>query len=217
MTKKPDSELGALTHNPFAGLSKLKTGKAAAAVAPAGARPVGLVPAPAAPRRTARSVRLFLESKGRSGKVVTRITGLPSANLEAIAAKLRRALGCGAIVEAETVLLTGSLVERASKWLDTAGDLNAIQEEQRARPAAVPGPEPGAPIPAVRHEPDLAATKRSNIRRGQRVAVVLKADQSSGQLTEGAVQEILTSSPNHPRGIKVRLESGEVGRVQIIR
>ncbi len=57
---------------------------------------------------------------------------------------------------------------------------------------------------------------RENIYPGLHVAVVLKKDQPTGKLTEGIVQDILTSSPNHPHGIKVRLESGEVGRVQII-
>ncbi|MBT5807870.1 YwbE family protein [Candidatus Uhrbacteria bacterium] len=59
-------------------------------------------------------------------------------------------------------------------------------------------------------------TNRSNITPGLYVAIVLKADQRSGKLTQGFVQDILTSSRNHPRGIKVRLESGEVGRVQHI-
>jgi len=57
---------------------------------------------------------------------------------------------------------------------------------------------------------------RSNIRRGLMVAIVLKADQPTGKLTQGFVQDILTSASVHPRGIKVRLETGEVGRVQYI-
>ena len=59
-------------------------------------------------------------------------------------------------------------------------------------------------------------TNRDNIRPGLKVAIVQKHHQGSGELTEGIVADILTNSPNHPRGIKVRLESGEVGRVQII-
>lgn len=55
---------------------------------------------------------------------------------------------------------------------------------------------------------------RSNIRPGMEVAIVLKQDQSTGKLTHGIVRDILTNSPNHPRGIKVRLMSGQVGRVQ---
>lgn len=58
--------------------------------------------------------------------------------------------------------------------------------------------------------------ERENIRPGLKVAIVLKQDQASGRLTEGIVQDILTSSSFHPHGIKVRLETGEVGRVQTI-
>ncbi len=58
--------------------------------------------------------------------------------------------------------------------------------------------------------------KRININPGLRVAIVLKADQKSGKLTEGTVKDILTKSPDHPHGIKVRLTSGEVGRVKKI-
>jgi uncharacterized repeat protein (TIGR03833 family) len=59
-------------------------------------------------------------------------------------------------------------------------------------------------------------TKRANIKPGLYVAVVQKADQRSGKLTQGFVKDLLTSSANHHRGIKVRLETGEVGRVQHI-
>ncbi|RJX35442.1 MAG: YwbE family protein [Desulfurivibrio sp.] len=57
---------------------------------------------------------------------------------------------------------------------------------------------------------------RSAIKPGIRVVIVLKQDQRSGRLTEGVVRDILTRSATHPHGIKVRLESGEVGRVQEI-
>lgn len=55
---------------------------------------------------------------------------------------------------------------------------------------------------------------RANIQIGFEVEVVQKQDQRSGALTEGVVKRILTSSPNHHRGIKVMLETGEVGRVK---
>lgn len=58
--------------------------------------------------------------------------------------------------------------------------------------------------------------KRADIKPGAVVLVVQKQDQRSGKLTEGIVKDILTNSPNHPRGIKVRLESGIVGRVKKI-
>ena len=57
---------------------------------------------------------------------------------------------------------------------------------------------------------------RTSIHSGLSVRIVLKKDQRSGKLTEGTVKDILTSSPYHPHGIKVRLESGEVGRVKEI-
>jgi uncharacterized repeat protein (TIGR03833 family) len=58
--------------------------------------------------------------------------------------------------------------------------------------------------------------KRADIRYGLDVAVVLKEDQSTGRLTYGKVQKILTNSATHPHGIKVRLNTGEVGRVKKI-
>ena len=57
---------------------------------------------------------------------------------------------------------------------------------------------------------------RKNIRSGMQVAIVLKQDQATGRTTDGTVRDILTKSANHPHGIKVRLMSGEVGRVKTI-
>jgi len=58
--------------------------------------------------------------------------------------------------------------------------------------------------------------ERKNIHRGQRVAIVLKQDQRTGKQTIGVVKDLLTNSAFHPHGIKVRLEDGQVGRVQEI-
>ncbi|HDR4514828.1 TPA: YwbE family protein [Bacillus cereus] len=58
--------------------------------------------------------------------------------------------------------------------------------------------------------------KRSNIAPGLEVDIVLKQDQRIGKLTRGIVKDILTNSPSHPHGIKVRLQNGQVGRVQNI-
>ncbi|MCR4275632.1 MAG: YwbE family protein [Candidatus Wolfebacteria bacterium] len=58
--------------------------------------------------------------------------------------------------------------------------------------------------------------KREDVKIGSRVEVVAKADQKTGILTYGIVAEILTNSNFHPHGIKVRLEDGQVGRVQNI-
>jgi uncharacterized repeat protein (TIGR03833 family) len=62
----------------------------------------------------------------------------------------------------------------------------------------------------------MDGTVRSRIAPGTKVSIVQKQDQGSGRRTEGVVRDILTSSPTHPHGIKVRLETGEVGRVQEI-
>jgi uncharacterized repeat protein (TIGR03833 family) len=62
----------------------------------------------------------------------------------------------------------------------------------------------------------MDGTKRTDIKPGAKVSIVLKKDQRSGKLTEGIVKNILTKSPTHPHGIKVRLENGAVGRVKSI-
>ena len=62
----------------------------------------------------------------------------------------------------------------------------------------------------------MNGTKRTNIKPGLHVRIVLKQDQATGKLTEGIVKDILTKSPTHPHGIKVRLASGEIGRVKEI-
>lgn len=62
----------------------------------------------------------------------------------------------------------------------------------------------------------MEGTIRANIKPGMLVLIVLKKDQRSGILTEGIVKDLLTSAPKHHRGIKVRLEDGQIGRVQKI-
>jgi uncharacterized repeat protein (TIGR03833 family) len=62
----------------------------------------------------------------------------------------------------------------------------------------------------------MDGTNRGDIKPGTHVAIVLKKDQTSGELTEGYVKDILTNSPQHHHGIKVRLETGEIGRVKKI-
>jgi uncharacterized repeat protein (TIGR03833 family) len=60
----------------------------------------------------------------------------------------------------------------------------------------------------------MNGTNRANIKPGDRVSIVQKQDQRSGNRTEGIVKDLLTKSPTHPHGIKVRLENGIVGRVK---
>lgn len=62
----------------------------------------------------------------------------------------------------------------------------------------------------------MNGTTRSHIKPGMTVLIVLKQDQATGRLTKGTVKDILTRSPTHPHGIKVRLMSGQVGRVKEI-
>ena len=63
----------------------------------------------------------------------------------------------------------------------------------------------------------MSGNKRKNINVGDEVKVVQKKDQRSGKLTEGIVKRILTNSATHPHGIKVKLESGIVGRVKEVK
>ena len=62
----------------------------------------------------------------------------------------------------------------------------------------------------------MKGTQRSHIQKGLEVHIVLKTDQRTGHLTHGFVKDILTKSANHPHGIKVRLEDGQVGRVKAL-
>lgn len=62
----------------------------------------------------------------------------------------------------------------------------------------------------------MNGTNRTDIKVGMQVKVVQKQDQRSGKLTDGIVSDILTKSDTHPHGIKVRLQSGIVGRVKEI-
>ena len=62
----------------------------------------------------------------------------------------------------------------------------------------------------------MGVIKRENIKSGLRVSIVMKADQRSGKATDGIVKDILTNASVHSHGIKVRLESGQVGRVKEI-
>jgi len=63
----------------------------------------------------------------------------------------------------------------------------------------------------------MSGNNLADIKPGMRVSIVLKADQRTGKLTHGVVQQVLTKSPVHPHGIKVRLVDGQVGRVKEIR
>lgn len=111
------SDASELTHSPFAAL-----GGSAEATEPAET----VEPAETAgPADTSISfdakIVVRREKKGRGGKTVTRITGLPVAHREAIAASMKKALGCGATVDGEDVVLLGALVARTVAWLEGEG------------------------------------------------------------------------------------------------
>jgi uncharacterized repeat protein (TIGR03833 family) len=62
----------------------------------------------------------------------------------------------------------------------------------------------------------MSEIKRADVKSGLLVKVIMKEDQRTGKLTEGIIKDILTKSPKHPHGIKVRLETGKVGRIKEI-
>jgi uncharacterized repeat protein (TIGR03833 family) len=207
----PPKNSTAFANNPFA---KLARDAVAAATLPSTATapvvaPVRRPQASPAPRLTLRH-----ESVGRSGKVATRISGVSAEVREIVAARLGKALGCTAEVQDSDVILTGSLKERAAEWIERIGDLRKLAHEKPATVAHLSRPEPSPP-PALLAT-NASGTYRRNVRPGMRVGVVMKEDQPSGELTTGLVRDLLTSSEEHSRGIKVRLVSGQVGRVKVI-
>lgn len=156
---------------------------------------------------------MFVEARGKSGKVVTGISGLPPELRDVVVLGLRKALGCEAEVEGEYVILAGSLKERAATWFAQIGDVRRLLQDKPATPVAAPSA--GPPAPAAPSTSALG-TRRKDVRPGLRVGIVLKPDQPTGELTHGVVRDVLTSSAEHPHGIKVRLVSGQVGRVKAI-
>lgn len=122
MAKKRDaidtSGARPLTHSPFAALGTPPAAEAAEAAPPA---------PPPGPLRFPDKVVVRRETKGRGGKTVTRIRGLPAEHREALADRMKRALGCGATVEDDDVVLLGSLVDRAADWLASAGASRVVR------------------------------------------------------------------------------------------
>jgi translation initiation factor 1 (eIF-1/SUI1) len=110
----PDDKPDGLTHSPFAAL-RARHGTPGGA--PQESPDCGGATTPPPPDARARRVVVQREKKGRSGKTVTRITGLDAASRVEIVGRLKRALGCGASIESDDVLLQGALTERAARWL----------------------------------------------------------------------------------------------------
>jgi uncharacterized repeat protein (TIGR03833 family) len=101
---------------------------------------------------------------------------------------------------------------------DAAAGLRLIDADERWR---LERRQPAARSFVLKMIPDISeqvddGRNRSDVARGADVSVVLKEDQPTGKQTRGIVQDLLTKSGFHPRGIKVRLQGGKVGRVQVI-
>lgn len=120
---KDNAGAAALSHNPFGSLSSLE-GQVVAGSPSAGPSsveaPVPVVP-PEPVLRFPKKLVVRMEKKGRRGKTVTRISGLARNELKELAVEMKKALGCGAMVEDLDVILQGSLVDRAVAWLDKQG------------------------------------------------------------------------------------------------
>lgn len=122
MGKKRDEtidtgEAESLTHNPFAALA----GASATAAPQPEPGPEADGGSAAEEPRFPDKVVVRREKKGRGGKTVTRISGLPASHREALMGRMRKALGCGATLEGEDVVLLGSLVDRAADWIEGLG------------------------------------------------------------------------------------------------
>ena len=170
-------------------------------------RVVDAPPPKPAPARAARAplgrVIVRQELDTTEGTLITRVIGVPHEHHAPLGARWRDRLGSPVLVDGRDLLVMTDDDETVAAVLRDAG-AGEVKIVQRQPPADLSqAGEPGG-------------TLRAQIRRGLRVAVVQKADQETGALIEGVVREILTSSPEHPRGIKVRLESGVVGRVRRI-
>jgi translation initiation factor 1 (eIF-1/SUI1) len=112
-----------LTHNPFAALAGAGSPPAPPPM-PAAAPATPKIPPP--PEFKGKLV-IRRELKGRGGKTVTRIAGLAAAHRDALAAQMKKKLGCGAVIEGDDVVLLGDLVDRAADWLTERGAPRVIK------------------------------------------------------------------------------------------
>lgn len=123
-SKPIDTSGGAkLTHNPFAALA----GAPATAVGDDPCPPASTEARSEPSVRFAPKVVVRREKKGRGGKTVTRIAGIGAEHREELAGRMKSALGCGAVVEGEDVVLLGALVDRAADWLEGQGAKRVVR------------------------------------------------------------------------------------------
>jgi translation initiation factor 1 len=122
--KPAPAAAGAPFHSPFAALGALRDALPAPAEAPA---LEAAAPSDDAASQKLGKLVLQREKKGRGGKTVTRVRGLPAADLERWAKDMKRAMGCGAPVEEREVVLLGDLVDRAADWLQTRGASRVVR------------------------------------------------------------------------------------------
>lgn len=113
-------------HSPFASLGALRDALPSPPEGPVSEAPAAAAPNASPPRALGKLV-LQREKKGRGGKTVTRVRGLPAAELERWATDMKRALGCGASVEDGEVILLGDLVTRAADWLEARGASRVVR------------------------------------------------------------------------------------------
>ncbi len=131
-TTESSTSAPGLSHNPFANLS----GFSGASVAPSVTEPSATEPSTTRSEPAAQvplalgfpdKLVVRLEKKGRAGKTVTRISGLPAAHMAELAARMKKALGCGATQDGRDLLLLGALVERAATWLEAEGARRVVR------------------------------------------------------------------------------------------
>ena len=206
MAQKPAAPF----NNPFGELSNLRDqlSPAAPSVLPTKPKPTSEVE----PAGWGKLV-VMCEKKGRAGKTVTRIKGLPAASLSDCIQRMKLAFGCGANQEEGDLILQGSHVERAKEWLENHGARLVVVSGGAGR-AKVVRAQPSRAVPNEGRVSTRDGKRRADLEGGLTVDIVLKRDQPSGALTRGVIRDILTKSPLHPHGIKVRLTDGSVGRVK---
>lgn len=117
-----------LAHNPFGQLAGMSGQVAASPASNEDTEERAVPPEPEAPPlRFPKKLVVRMEKKGRRGKTVTRISGFPRHELKALCVEMKKALGCGAMVEEADVILQGSLVDRAAAWLDKQGAKQVVK------------------------------------------------------------------------------------------